>query len=543
MIEAELPDGTVLEFPEGTSQDVIQKVVKQRLNVPVAQKGGVIQALGNLAAGAVRGAGSIGATILAPWDMAQDAYYGDRNQNLSGLISGQKPLTRNEERRQQMTAALGSLGAETDSTGFAVGKLAGEIAGTAGAPGLLAKGAQALSATPAIVQALRTGGLVADGLTGAKGAAIRAGAGALGGGVSAGMVNPEDAGTGALIGGALPGVGKVVGEVGKKVGSVLRGPQVADDVLNAAKQAYEAGYVIPPTQVKPTLGNRLLEGLSGKITTAQNASAKNAEVTNKLAAKALGLSEDVKLTPDVLEDIRKTAGAAYREVASLPVKPAQEANSLMNIPATPEINPSKMVFDLRKARNDATAWYNSYGRTADPESLAKAQAAKNLATELEGTLESYAKSLGRDDLVSDMAKSRELIAKTYSVEKALNTTTGNVDAKNLAKQLGKGKPLTGELKQAAEFAARFPKAAQTIEGMGSLPQTSPLDWAAFGGIGAATANPLMLLGVGARPAARAAVLSNPVQRGLQNAPSQVPPQLIEALRRGALAAPVVATSQ
>jgi hypothetical protein len=31
MIEAELPDGTVLEFPEGTSQEVIQKVVRRRL--------------------------------------------------------------------------------------------------------------------------------------------------------------------------------------------------------------------------------------------------------------------------------------------------------------------------------------------------------------------------------------------------------------------------------------------------------------------------------------------------------------------------------
>lgn len=495
-------------------------------------KGGALQTLGNLAAGAVRGAGSIGATILAPKDIISDALAG------KGLS-----LESNRQRRAAMDAALGNMGAETDSMAYGAGKLAGEIAGTAGAPGVLAKGAQALKASPAIVQALRTGGLAADGLTGAKGAAIRAGAGAVGGGVSAGMVNPEEAATGALIGGALPGVGKLVGEAGKKIGAVLRGPQASDDVLNAAKQAYEAGYVIPPTQVKPTLGNRLLEGLSGKITTAQNASAKNAEVTNKLAAKALGLSDDVKLTPDVLEDIRKTAGNAYREVASLPVKPAQEANSLMNIPATPEVNPSKMVFDLRKARNDATAWYNSYGRTADPESLAKAKAAKALATELEGTLEGYAKSLGRDDLVSDMAKSRELIAKTYSVEKALNTTTGNVDAKNLAKQLDKGKPLSGELKQAAEFAARFPKAAQTIEGMGSLPQTSPLDWAAFGGIGAATANPLMLLGVGARPAARAAVLSGPVQRGLQKAPSKVSPQVIEALRRGALAAPVMATSQ
>ncbi|MFM0905856.1 hypothetical protein QU881_26310, partial [Citrobacter freundii] len=85
--------------------------------------------------------------------------------------------------------------------------------------------------------------------------------------------------------------------------------------------------------VKPTLGNRLLEGLSGKITTAQNASAKNTDVTNRLAAQALGIGDDVKLSPDVLEDIRKTAGAAYRDVAGLPVKPAQDANSLMNIPA------------------------------------------------------------------------------------------------------------------------------------------------------------------------------------------------------------------
>lgn len=511
------------------------EIRKMRQSMPAeqpAEEGGFLQGLGNVAAGALRGAGSIGATIMAPKDIIGDAIAG------KGFS-----LESNRQRRADMDSALQNMGAQTDSFGYGAGKLAGEIAGTAGAPSVLAKGAQALKASPAIVQALRSGGLAADGLTGAKGAAIRAGAGAAGGGVAAGMVNPEEAVTGAVIGGALPVVGKVAGEAGKRLGAVLRGPQASDDVLNAAKQAYDAGYVIPPTQVKPTLGNRLLEGLSGKITTAQNASAKNTDVTNRLAAQALGIGDDVKLSPDVLDDIRKTAGAAYRDVAGLPVKPAQDANSLMNIPAQAEVNPSQMVFDLRKARNDATAWYNSYGRTADPESLAKAKAAKDLASQLEGTLEGYARSLGRDDLVSDMAKARQLIAKTYSVEKALNSTTGNVDARNLAKQLEKGKPLTGELKQAAEFAARFPKAAQTVEGMGSLPQTSPLDWAAFGGIGAATANPFALLGVGARPAARAAVLSSPVQRGLQNAPSQISPQLIEALRRSALSAPVVATSQ
>lgn len=40
-----------------------------------------------------------------------------------------------------MDAALGQLGAETDSFGYGAGKLAGEIAGTAGAGGVLARGA------------------------------------------------------------------------------------------------------------------------------------------------------------------------------------------------------------------------------------------------------------------------------------------------------------------------------------------------------------------------------------------------------------------
>jgi len=37
MVEAELPDGTILEFPDGTDQAVIQRVVKQRLGVAQTQ--------------------------------------------------------------------------------------------------------------------------------------------------------------------------------------------------------------------------------------------------------------------------------------------------------------------------------------------------------------------------------------------------------------------------------------------------------------------------------------------------------------------------
>jgi hypothetical protein len=254
--------------------------------------------------------------------------------------------------------------------------------------------------------------------------------------------------------------------------------------------------------------------MSGKITTAQNASARNQAVTNAKAARALGLADDVKITPEVLDEVRTAAGQAYREVAELPPLPAVRADSITNTPASAEINPAQMVFDLRKARNDATAWYASYGRTASPDALESAKSAAAAAKTLEQGLEDYAKSVGRDDLVPAMVEARKLLAKSYSVEKALNPTTGSVDARKLAAQLAKGKPLSGDLKDAAEFAARFPKAAQTVEGMGSLPQTSPLDWGLAGGLSMATSNPLLLATAMARPAARAATLSPMVQNRL-----------------------------
>lgn len=155
------------------------------------------QDMGNLSAGAVRGAGSIGATILAPYDMAKDALAG------KGLS-----LESNRERRTGIDGGLSELGADTDSGMYKVGKLAGEIAGTAGAGPVLAGGAKAAGASAPIVAALQSGGLNVAGRTGVGGLLTRAGAGAAVGGASAGLVNPEDAGTGAIVGGALPVLAK-----------------------------------------------------------------------------------------------------------------------------------------------------------------------------------------------------------------------------------------------------------------------------------------------------------------------------------------------
>ncbi|MFN7611061.1 MAG: hypothetical protein ACK5QX_09030, partial [bacterium] len=120
-----------------------------------------------------------------------------------------------------MDAALDTAGVDRDSLAFKGGKLGAEVAGTAGAGGVLAKGVAAIpqvaTRAPLLINALQSGGFSLGGTTGNRLAdlAIRTAGGAASGGAAAGLVNPEDAGTGALIGGALPGAVQAAGAAGR----------------------------------------------------------------------------------------------------------------------------------------------------------------------------------------------------------------------------------------------------------------------------------------------------------------------------------------
>lgn len=190
------------------------------------KEGGILDAIkqgaGNLAAGAVRGAGSIGSTILWPADKLNDMLIGDRDPTLSGLVTGKQPLSRNEERRQQIDQGLQAMGAEPDSMMYQGGKLAGEIAGTAGAGGVMANGMRAVPALAKFAPVVESGGFGLGGAaTGnaAANAALRAAGGAIQGGAQAGMVDPSQAGTGAMVGAVAPGAIKAAGAVGSAIGS------------------------------------------------------------------------------------------------------------------------------------------------------------------------------------------------------------------------------------------------------------------------------------------------------------------------------------
>lgn len=481
--------------------------------------------IGNIAAGAVRGAGSIGQTLLTAGELLP-------SRMLPRVAAGGSILPdmrADKQARQSMDSGLQAMGANPDSYAYKGGKLAGEIAGTAGTGNVLALGAKGLGAAPQVVNALRSGGMAGGGNM-----ATRVGSGAATGATATALVSPEDAGMGAIVGGALPVAGKVANVAGNALGRMVGRRAQTPEMVNAISAARDAGYVIPPTQANPTMTNRLLEGFSGKLTTAQNASAKNSEITNGLAAKALGLPADSKITPDLLSSIRKTASGSSEAIAQTgTIKPTKSYSDALDKLAETHITAAKgfpnakespvvaLVDSLRSPSFEASsalakirelrAAADDAFRTGNTD---VARASKGAAKALEDAVETHLQDVGNVALLNQFKDARTLMAKTYTVEKALNATTGTVDARKLGAMVNKGKPLTDELRQAGEFANRFPKANQTIEGMGSLPQTSPLDWAAAGGVSMASGNVLPMLGAGARPLARKMALSDMVQNRL-----------------------------
>lgn len=315
------------------------------------------------------------------------------------------------------------------------------------------------------------------------------------------------------------------------------------------REAREAGYVIPPTSAKPTIVNKLTEGLAGKAATAQAASARNQEVTNELTRKALGLGKDTPITPQALKDLRTTAGKVYEQIGDTGdiVPDAQFLEDLTqlgrgadeiasafpgaNVGATKQIGEvvdsllqekfsSKAALQyLRELRKQASGNLSGIN-AADPAKQALGMAQREAAATLEDLIGRHLDAQGMTDVAQSFNQARRVIAMSHSVENALNETTGNVIAGKLGQQMARGKPLSGELETAAQFARAFPKASKEITE--SMPGISPLDWAMSIG-GAIAANHLApLAGVMARPAARTALLSNWWQQGLTDAVPYAP---------------------
>lgn len=315
----------------------------------------------------------------------------------------------------------------------------------------------------------------------------------------------------------------------------------------ALEKARDAGYVVPPATTNPSILNRFLESWGGKTATAQDASLKNQAVTDALVKKDLGLGAADDVAEGTLPFLRKEAAEAYKPVRGIGTIRLDSQFETAIDDAVGQLSKVAQKFP-RLAKSDVTDTLASLkaksidsDTAVDTISVLRANADeayaagekqagaayKAAAKAMEDAIE---RSLGRRGadakaILSDFRNARQMIAKTYSAQKALNPELGNFDARKLASLLNQGKPLTGGMKQAGQTAQAFKEATKLLTDSGSVRNT---DVILGGGAAALSGNPMPLLYPFSRMAVRDLMLSNVGQK-LLTAPRStygVPPEYL-----------------
>ena len=492
---AELADGRKLEFPDGTDPAVIQATVKKLVKPDPPTARVALQS-------AAKGAAAIPDMFLGL--PAQAFNLGSAGIGYAAGELGRPDITAN------MPIAGPALTQPVRSGLEAVGAISPEFEPQTAGQRVLGR---ALEAAPSFAMS-PTSGL--------KELGGKLAVGALSGG--AGQATEELTGSklaGAAVSMLTPAAVGAVRTGGASILEPVRGKTLKD--------AAAAGYVVPPSLVKPTVGTGALEKVAGKASLSQEASVRNQTVTNNLAAKAVGLPEGTPLTPEALQGVRKQAGVIYDAVDDLKPPPTMTW--------FPRFHETKLGTQLQKARADANELWLSNKRTPHPSTREAAQKLDQLAESIEGDIARIAKASGQPELVKQLQDTRKLFAKTYDVERALIPNTGDVSASAIGNLLKK-KPLTGELKTIGGFAKAFPRESRNAVTVPS-PSVSGTDamasallgtagYGAAGGPAGMVAGALPLL----RSPARSLALSAPVQNRLIREPQPLGTKGLEALLGG-----------
>lgn len=520
MIEIELPDGTVLEAPDGADPSTVAKayLAKQpvRQKTPSIAKVDPTEGMG----GVEKAWAAFGSTLPDLSNRLQQASVG---MGLGGAGLGDKGYVSPEARPFYEAEATRGKQIQSDideakrleaplmaTAAGKVGKIGGKVA--AGLPLMMLPGANTAGGMAIYSGLLGALEPVATGESGIENTAYGVGGGLLG------------YASGKAIGaGVTAAKNKVASLALEKSQNAAR-----DATLSAGR---EAGYVVPPSEVKGGLVSNILERYAGKASVAQEASLRNQKVTNQLIRKELGLPDDVPVTPETLMPIKKAAWDVYDQVKNLGVLTSDKkfgielgkiakthGGSLVKNSGVDDfvaalkqktISADDAVETIRQLRSDATSHLSPIN--FDPASRALGKAKREAASALEDLIErNIAPGSGGAELLSAFRDARVTLGKVGTVERAMNESTGDISAKVLARELAKGKPLTGELRKAASFSQAFPRYTQ--QNVNPIPGGSPLDTLAGTGASVVTGNPgWMALALG-RPLARHAALSKAMTR-------------------------------
>lgn len=496
----------VVEFPDGMSMDEMAAAIKKNgLAIPSAA-----------AAGAPKGSGPAMADPSSPALGGMDNVLSGIGMGMTNAFRGITNGFRSISPSYNLTADMLGLPNAADSA--EAKKRDAPLAASSGGKFGSAVGMSAIAAPATLIPGAN--GYVGAGLTGSLfGAATEDG-------------SPLDRAKAAMYGGAGglagKGVGDALGAAFSKLSANSAAKASAQNVSTAGRDAavqtaQNAGLVLPPSDAKPGVINALLQGVSGKIKTAQTASQRNQPLVNDLVRGDFNLPRDQPLTSQSFVNVRSAAGRDYDAVGSqgmVGTTPAYDA-ALDKIVApyvtaakgfpNAKINPIvEDINSLRTSGFDADSGLKMVSGLRGQAEAAYAKgdkatgaAYKQAAGAIEDAIDGHLVASGAPgDLLQKFRDARVAIAKSYTAEKALNPITGDINAQTLGARVLNGKPLTGGMGTVGEVAAAFPKAMQPLKEVPN--QVSPLDMAV-----ATLGNGALLM---ARPAARGLILSKPYQR-------------------------------
>ena len=379
-----------------------------------------------------------------------------------------------------MVPTLGAIGA---GTGYVVDQLRRDAPITAGglvgsmATGTIPGGSAARGAVPIIREAVKQGGFNFL----AKNAETLMDEGR--------VTSPEEA--------ALAFFGGAGGEiVSNRAGRLLgAGNPVATklteaEVLNAGRDKTlralrREGFVVAPHTVER--GSDMISSIGGKAAMQQTAAKKNQAVWQRMAAEDLGLVDPktgrgiaVPIYDETLENVRQRAAAPYERIKEMQKTakarldslrsdlqklsggdPMQakvldgnfsEAQNNLALRAAADVDQLKLT--RAKAYDAFRAW-----RGGDPAAYTKWRDEIARANALEDTIDAAAQQIGDKNLLKELRQARRLIAKTYTVQEAINPTSGMVDPVVIGRMRDARVPLDGKLKLIGDAQLVFNKEA------------------------------------------------------------------------------------
>jgi hypothetical protein len=296
-----------------------------------------------------------------------------------------------------------------------------------------------------------------------------------------------------LLSSALPAVAgagaqKLLAGTPEAVSAARKAMRKAPQEVKTLQEGQKLGLKALPSEIDPSAINTQMESIGGAVASKRRIQLDNQESVNDAVKGQLGIKGEI--SPGALKKIREKEGEVYEQFATMAqdAKPklaaldeqrrkielmdpnyarqkgiviADElqkfdaANQSMRDSLTTAVKSDPL--ELRRVRGEAQqlmdAYYSSGGKNVDAQT--KAFGLREQAKQIEEAMEQAARTSGNPDLADKLIEARRRIAMTYSAEDALNPGNFNIDPDELAKQLARGVPLSGEMATIARFKNAF----------------------------------------------------------------------------------------